>query len=46
MLNFLERQGIPFELFRSQRHPISVAHNQGETPLFAASIERAALKNG
>jgi hypothetical protein len=45
MLNFLERQGIPFELFRAQRQPISIAHNQGETPLFAASIERAALKS-
>jgi hypothetical protein len=24
---------------------MSIAHNKGETPLFAASIERAALKN-
>jgi hypothetical protein len=43
MLNFLDRQGIPFEQFRTQRQPASIAHNQGETPLFAASIERAAL---
>lgn len=42
----LDRQGIPFDVFRSQRHSASIAHNQGETPLFAASIERAALKNG
>lgn len=31
-------------VFRAQRQPMSIAHNQGETPLFAASIERAALK--
>lgn len=42
---FLDRQGIPFDVFRVQRQPASIAHNQGETPLFAASIERAALKN-
>jgi hypothetical protein len=45
MMTFLERQGIPFELFRTQRQPMSIAHNKGETPLFAASIERAALQN-
>jgi hypothetical protein len=45
LLSFLARQGIPFDLFRAQRQPASIAHNQGETPLFAASIERAALKN-
>jgi hypothetical protein len=44
LLTFLARQGIPFDLFRAQRQPASIAHNQGETPLFAASIERAALK--
>ena len=44
-LTFLARQGIPFDQFRAQRQPASVAHNQGETPLFAASIERAALRN-
>ena len=44
MLTFLDRQGIPFDQFRSQRQPASIAHNRGETPLFAASIERAALK--
>src|SRR4051794_17773543 len=43
MLSFLDRQGIPFDQFRTQRQPASIAHNQGETPLFAASIERAAL---
>jgi hypothetical protein len=45
LLAFLARQGIPFDLFRAQRQPASIAHNQGETPLFAASIERAALNN-
>ena len=41
----LDNQGIPFEVFRAQRQPMSIAHNQGETPLFAASIERAAKRN-
>ena len=44
MLTLLEKQGIPFDVFRAQRQPMSIAHNQGETPLFAASIERAALR--
>jgi len=44
-LTLLARQGIPFEQFRAQRQPASIAHNQGETPFFAASIERAALNN-
>jgi hypothetical protein len=44
MLALLDRQGIPFDVFRAQRQPMSVAHNQGETPLFAASIERFALR--
>jgi hypothetical protein len=43
MITLLERQGIPFEVFRAQRQPMSIAHNEGETPLFAKSIERAAL---
>ena len=41
-MTFIAKQGIPFDLFRAQRQPASIAHNQGETPLFAASIERAA----
>ncbi len=45
MLANLDRQGIPFEVFRTQRQPMSIAHNKGETPLFAASIERFALRN-
>jgi hypothetical protein len=31
--DFLARQGIPFEVFRTQREPISTAHNRQETPL-------------
>jgi hypothetical protein len=45
LLAFLAKQGIPFDQFRAQRQPASIAHNQGETPLFAASIERAALRS-
>lgn len=45
MLTFLAHQGIPFDQFRAQRQPASIAYNQAETPLFAASIERAALRN-
>jgi hypothetical protein len=43
--SFLDRQGIPFDVFRAQRQPMSIAHNRGETPLFAVSIERAALRS-
>jgi hypothetical protein len=42
--DFLARQGIPFEVFRAQRQPMSIAHNKAETPFFAASIERHALR--
>jgi hypothetical protein len=42
-LDYLARQGIPFDVFRTQRQPMSIAHNKQETPLFAASIERHAL---
>jgi len=41
----LEKQGIPFDLFKTQRQPVSIYHNRTETPLFAKSIERHALKN-
>lgn len=33
-LTLLARQGIPFDQFRTQRQPASIAHNRGETPLF------------
>jgi hypothetical protein len=45
-LEFLVKQGILFEQFEHARQPISETHNRQETPLFAASIERAALKRG
>jgi len=44
-LDFLGRQGIPFDVFCAQRQPMSTAHNRQETPFFAASIERYALRN-
>lgn len=43
MIKALDRQGINFEAFRAARQPHSIHHNQSETPLFAASIERNAL---
>ena len=43
LLNFLGKQGIPWEVFQAGRKPISEAHNKQETPLFAESIERHAL---
>jgi hypothetical protein len=43
LIRGLERQGIPFEVFKAQRQPISAYHNRMETPFFAAGIERAAL---
>lgn len=42
LLTFLARQGIPWEVFKSARKPVSEAHNRQETPLFAQSIERHA----
>jgi len=45
LLEFLARQGIPWEVFKAARKPISEAHNRQETPLFAKSIERHALSN-
>lgn len=43
-LDYLARQGIPFDVFRALRQPMSIAHNKQETPFFAASIERHALR--
>lgn len=37
------QQGIPMDVFRAGRRPMSEAHNRQETPLFARSIERHAL---
>lgn len=44
-MEFLGRQGIPFEVFKAQRQSMSIYYNKSETPLFAASIERTALDN-
>jgi hypothetical protein len=44
LMDFLSQQGIPWEVFRAARVPISEAHNRQETPLFAKSIERHALR--
>lgn len=45
LLDFLGKQGIPWDVFRTSRKPISEAHNRQETPLFAKSIERHALRS-
>lgn len=44
LIDFLGKQGIPWEVFQAARIPISESHNRQETPLFAKSIERQALK--
>lgn len=44
LMEFLAHQGIPWEVFKAARKPISEAHNKQETPLFAKSIERYALQ--
>ena len=44
LLDFLGKQGIPWEVFQAARKPISEAHNRQETPGFAKSIERHALR--
>ena len=44
LMDFLGKQGIPLEVFRGARKPISEAHNRQETPMFARSIERHALR--
>jgi len=45
LVDSLAKQGIPWEVFKAARKPISEAHNRQETPLFAKSIERYALNN-
>jgi hypothetical protein len=44
LLDFLGKQGIPWDVFRTGRKPISEAHGRQKTPLFAKSIERHALR--
>jgi hypothetical protein len=41
----LDKQGVPFEVLHARRQPMSIGYNKGETPLFAASIEPAAMRN-
>jgi hypothetical protein len=36
---------LPWDVFKSARKPVSEAPNRQETPLFANSIERRALRN-
>ena len=43
LLDLLGKQGIPLEVFRTTRRPMSEAHNRQETPLFAKSIEHHAV---
>jgi hypothetical protein len=42
-LAFIEEHGISFQEAAAARQKASSLHNQGETPLFAKSIERTAL---
>jgi len=44
LIDLLGKQGMPWEVFKTARKPISEAHNRQETPLFAKSIERHALR--
>jgi hypothetical protein len=45
LLEALAEQGIPWDVFQAARKPVTEAHNRQETPLFAKSIERHALRN-
>jgi hypothetical protein len=45
LLDSLAKQGIPLDVFQAARKPVSEAHNRQETPLFAKSIERHALRS-
>jgi hypothetical protein len=45
LLDSLAKEGIPWDVFKSARKPVSEAHNRQETPFFAKSIERHALRN-
>jgi hypothetical protein len=45
LVDFPGKQGIPMEVFQAVRKPVSEAHHREETPLFAKSIERHALRN-
>jgi len=44
LMDLLGKQKIPWEVFQVARNPVSEAHNRQETPFFAKSIERHALR--
>jgi hypothetical protein len=44
LMDFLGKQGIPWEVFQAARKPVSEAHNRQEMSLFAKSIKRYALR--
>jgi hypothetical protein len=44
LMDFLGKQGTPWEVFQAARKPVSEAHNRQETPLFARSIEHYSLR--
>jgi hypothetical protein len=37
-LEFIAKQGIPFEQFKQALQLVAQSHNRQETPLFAASV--------
>jgi hypothetical protein len=45
LMDFLDKQGIPWEVSQADRKPVSDAHNRQETPLFAKRIERHVLRD-
>ena len=44
LVDFLGQQGMPWEVFQAARQPIAEAHNRQETPGFAKSMERHAVR--
>jgi NmrA-like family len=40
-----EKQGIPWDVFKTGRKPISEAHNRQETPLFAKRLQQTTPAN-
>jgi hypothetical protein len=44
-MDFLGKQGIPWEIFQAALKPVSEAPNLQETFLLAKSIERQALRD-
>src|SRR5262249_14738568 len=44
-LDFVGKQGIPWEVFQTACKPVSEGHDRQETPLFAKGIELDALRD-